>query len=202
MVCINNLSVVLIKCMKQIDAKQQRAIALLKKAGFRATQARISLMLVLSSTRCAPLLSSGEARAALRESSEIGPQSVQQLNDTLLRQGCACDLVTTYRIVADFEKAGFVTRISLSSEGDLFEASFCLDSCCLEVDPAQEQKHQHAHFLCVKCRRVYGIPEESRHELQVTNQCMSVWSRKLVKLGFSEVVCSLDFRGVCLTCAS
>lgn len=102
------------------------------------------------------------------------PHSAEEIHESLGAD--AFDLVTIYRNLEAFEKAGIINRIPTESGKSLFELN-------------AEQHHYH-HIICRKC-----------HHTEKLNTCEVLKLEKLASdLGYSEVTHVLELYGVCESC--
>ncbi len=102
------------------------------------------------------------------------PFSAEEIHERLGFK--AFDLVTIYRNLEAFDKAGIVNRIPTESGKSLFELN-------------AEQHHYH-HIICRKC-----------HHTEKLDSCEAIKLEKLASdLGYSEVTHVLELYGVCETC--
>lgn len=117
-----------------------------------------------------------EPRKALLETliSIRHPISAEQLHQALGKE--TSDLVTVYRNLEVFEKAGIVQRLMTESGKSLYELI--------------EASHHHHHILCRKCHRAERL-----------DACEAQKLEKLAEdLGYSEVTHVLELYGVCEAC--
>ena len=114
-------------------------------------------------------------KALLRLLGGLGkPHSAEEIHELLGAD--AFDLVTIYRNLEAFEKAGIINRIPTESGKSLFELN-------------AEQNHYH-HIICRKC-----------HRTEKLNTCEVLKLEKLASdLGYSEVTHVLELYGVCESC--
>ena len=114
-------------------------------------------------------------KALLRLLGGLGkPHSAEEIHELLGAD--AFDLVTIYRNLEAFEKAGIINRIPTESGKSLFELN-------------AEQHHYH-HIICRKC-----------HRTEKLNTCEVLKLEKLASdLGYSEVTHVLELYGVCESC--
>lgn len=90
--------------------------AVIRKAGFRATNQRIALLEYLTKVH--------------------KPESISQIASALGEQ---MDLVTIYRVVESFVKAGLLRQVDLRKGYPLFEIA---------------DAHDHHHIVCTDCGKV------------------------------------------------
>lgn len=114
-------------------------------------------------------------KALLRLLGGLGkPHSAEEIHELLGAD--AFDLVTIYRNLEAFEKAGIINRIPTESGKSLFELN-------------AEQHHYH-HIICRKC-----------HRTEKLHTCEVLKLEKLASdLGYSEVTHVLELYGVCESC--
>lgn len=137
--------------MKKADAS-----AVVRRAGLRATEQRTRLFSYLNNM--------------------IRPQSVQELTEGL---GASADVVTVYRMLAAFKRAGLVREVNLRGEHPRYEMN---------------DEHDHHHIICTDCGRVEDFIDEA-HE--------RIGKRVLSKSkAFKQITGhSFDLYGLCKSCA-
>ncbi|MCH6258036.1 transcriptional repressor [Puniceicoccaceae bacterium K14] len=140
--------------MASTDNKLENAISNLKKESLRITEPRKALLKLLIDTH--------------------KPLSAEELHEALGSE--QYDLVTVYRNLETFEKAGIVSRIPTESGKGLYEMN-------------DEQKHYH-HIICRHCHKAEKLDECHIHELEEI----------ATKLGFSNITHVLELYGVCQEC--
>ncbi|MBC7371661.1 MAG: transcriptional repressor [Bdellovibrionaceae bacterium] len=91
----------------------------------------------------------------------------------------ACDLVTIYRTLHQFEKIRLVQKSFFADNS----AQYCLNDL-------EDDEHHH-HFLCKKCHKITAI------DLCVIENQTKLLERK----GFKEISHRLEFFGLCPQCA-
>jgi Fe2+ or Zn2+ uptake regulation protein len=131
------------------------------------------------------LLASAKLRHT-RQRSEIlgllveksGPFSTQEIRSLIGR--AACDPVTIYRVLENFEKARIVRRCDFSDGVGRYEL-------------AAGDKHHH-HLVCTGCRRV--------EDLDITDCPTQKLERSARARGYAEVDHSLEIFGLCPRCQS
>lgn len=101
-------------------------LQLIQGAGLRATKPRVAVLSYLASNRL-----------------PVGIQDIKK------RMGKRIDLVTLYRMMDDFKKAGIVTQLHLG-KGDLFELKGSYD---------------HHHIVCTNCNRIEDFSDETHEKL-------------------------------------
>jgi len=128
----------------------------IRAAGFRATKQRIELVRFLEKTK--------------------RPLDMQDIVKGLSR---STDMVTVYRMLAAFKRAGLVREVNLRGEHPRYELE---DEC------------DHHHIVCTDCGRVEDFTDTA-HE--------SIEKKVLAKSkSFKSVTGhSFDLYGVCKTCA-
>jgi len=92
----------------------------------------------------------------------------------------ACDLVTVYRTLHQFEKINLVQKSFFSDNS----AQYCLNDL-------EDHEHHH-HFLCRKCHKITEIDL-----CVIENQ-----TKILEKKGFRDISHRLEFFGLCPQCAA
>ena len=102
------------------------------------------------------------------------PRSAEELHKMLGAE--AYDLVTVYRNLEAFEKAGIVARMPTESGKSLFELNV-------------EEHHCH-HIICRKCHRAEKLEICEMEKLEFLAS----------KLGYSDVTHVLELYGVCEDC--
>jgi Fe2+ or Zn2+ uptake regulation protein len=110
------------------------------------------------------------------------PQTAEDILAKLKRakEAGACDLVTIYRTLHQFEKIHLVQK------------SFFRDASALYCLNDLEQEDHHHHFLCKKCRKITEI-----------DLCLIENQTKLLeKKGFREISHRLEFFGLCPQCVA
>lgn len=140
--------------MAYSNEKLDHAISSLKKESLRITEPRKALLTLLIDAQ--------------------KPLSAEELHE-ILGAG-KFDLVTVYRNLEAFEKAGVANRIPTESGKSLFEMN-------------DEQKHYH-HIICRHCHKAEKLDMCHLHELEEIAE----------KLGFSDVTHVLELYGVCQEC--
>ncbi len=129
----------------------------LKSAGLKATLPRIKILQML-------------------ESSPTRHLSAEDVYKNLLASDEDVGLATVYRVLAQFESAGLVSRHHFAGGHSMFELN--------------EGKH-HDHILCVKCGKVEEFMDEMIEERQ----------RAIAKkAGFSMTDHALYIYGICAAC--
>ncbi len=136
------------------DLRYDAALDVLRKGHLRVTNPRRAMLKLLVSER-RPL-------SAEEIHQQIGPGNA--------------DLVTVYRSLEAFEKAGIVQRILLENGKGLFELV--------------EENHHHHHIICRKCHRAEKLDFcEAEKLLQLATN-----------LGYSQISHVLELYGLCSDC--
>ena len=107
-----------------------------------------------------------------------GPFTVEEVFDQVKAGQVGCDLATIYRILGSFEKIGILRRCEFGDGNARFELS-------------GEDNHHHHHVICRVCRKVEGLENCELPEL----------NRFAETTGFTEISHSLEFFGLCPSCA-
>ena len=140
--------------MPNTEDRFDTALSSLKKERLRITEPRKALLQLMAD--------------------QSKPYSAEELHEML--GSSSFDLVTVYRNLEAFEKAGIVNRIPTESGKGLFEIN-------------AEQHHYH-HIICRKC-----------HKPEKLDTCEVKKLEKLASdLGYSEITHVLELYGVCETC--
>lgn len=100
--------------------------------------------------------------------------TIQDLVDSLSNY----DQSTIYRSIDLFEKMGIVTRIRLGQVSRL--------------ELSDVFHHHHHHFSCLKCKKVYILPEDLVLEQEI--------ARLSFKRKFKAIDHQLEIRGFCRDC--
>lgn len=139
----------------------------------------------LAKTLARALKNAGLKRTKTREvllhflSSEHGPFSIEEINQQNRSEGL--DLVTVYRCMAAFEKAGLVRRCDFGDGVARYEH---------QDDP----QHHHHHVICRSCRKSASLAKKFE-------SCkLPSFEKSIKSLGFSDITHSLEFFGVCKNC--
>lgn len=134
--------------------KMDSALESLKKERFRITEPRKALLNLLIDSQ--------------------NPLSAEDAHQKLGSEDY--DLVTVYRNLETFEKAGIANRIPTESGKSLYELN--------------EERHHYHHIICRKCHRAdkLDICEIEKLETLASD------------LGFTEVTHVLELYGVCEDC--
>lgn len=101
-------------------------LELIKRAGLRATSPRVAVLSYLA-----------------KHPYPVGIKDIKKY------AGKRMDLVTLYRMMDDFLRAGLVTRVNLG-KGRLFEL---------------KSVHDHHHIVCTNCSRVEDFSDESHEKI-------------------------------------
>ena len=128
----------------------------LKKAGLKVTLPRMYILSIL-------------------ESAEGKHHSAEEIYKHLIDQGHDIGLATVYRVLTQFEEAGFVIR-------HRFE-----DCSVFEINSG----NHHDHIVCVRCNTVEEFVDEV-----IENQQKKIAAR----LGYELVDHTLYLHGICLNC--
>lgn len=131
-------------------------VDLIKNAGLRVTPARVGI-LGLFSSRCKPM-------------------SAEDIFSKTKKNNF--DLVTIYRTLASFEKAGIIRKLDLRKDSAYYELS----------------KGHHHHLTCKSCSRVEEIDECG---IEGYIEKIAKQSKNFNKISDH----SLEFFGLCKTCA-
>lgn len=102
--------------------------------------------------------------------------SAEDIYKALLEAGSDVGLATVYRVLAQFETAGLITRHNFISGQSVFELT---------------AEHHHDHMICVKCNTVVEFTDaiiEKRQE-EVAKQ-----------MGYEIVDHALNIYGICQPC--
>ena len=136
-----------------------------------------SLEQALEALKSARLKRTKPREAVLRYMVEHhGPFSAGDLQKALKRE--ALDAVTTYRVLAAFEKARLVRRCDFGDGTARFEFTGKTD-------------HHHHHVICSGCRKIE--PLDDCHLTKLEGQ--------VKELGYSQVRHVLEFFGLCRACS-
>ncbi|EIJ45367.1 Fe2+/Zn2+ uptake transcription regulator protein [Herbaspirillum sp. GW103] len=163
------------------------AEAQLREAGVRVTQARVNVLGALLETRSAA--------------------SHQDIQDRFAEM----DRVTLYRALDCLTEAGLAHKIS--SDDRIFRYSAGADHPEHGLhDHPQGKQHQHGHFKCTRCNRVFCLdasdgtdflatvlPDADRHR-STAAQLQSALRKTLGK-GFQSHEVELTIKGWCADCA-
>lgn len=123
----------------------------LKKAGLKVTLPRIKILKLL-------------------ETSKIKHISAEEIYKSLVAQNDDVGLATVYRVLAQFEEAGLITRHRFDGEHSVFEL--------------HEDVH-HDHLVCVDCGHVIEFVDENiearqqtiakKHNFELTNHALTLY---------------------------
>ena len=140
--------------MSSHKEKFESALSSLKKEHLRITEPRKALLQLLVDSKT--------------------PRSAEEIHTAL--GASQYDLVTVYRNMEAFEKAGIVNRMPTESGKSLYELN--------------EESHHYHHIICRKCHRAekLDICEMEKLEKLASN------------LGYSEFTHVLELYGVCEDC--
>lgn len=105
-----------------------------------------------------------------------GPFSAEDLHHLLTQK--SCDLATIYRTLTSLEKAGLINRCEFGDGTARYEL-------------LHGASHHHHHVICRGCKKVEVLDD---CELEDIDQFAT-------KRGFKNVTHSLEFFGVCPSCA-
>ncbi len=102
--------------------------------------------------------------------------SAEDIYKALLEAGSDVGLATVYRVLAQFETAGLISRHNFISGQAVYEL-------CAE--------HHHDHLICVKCNAVkeFTDPVIEKHQEEIAK-----------KLGYEMVDHELNIYGICSAC--
>jgi Fur family ferric uptake transcriptional regulator len=126
----------------------------LKKAGLKATLPRLKILHIL-------------------EEAKVRHMTAEDVYKTLIEAGEEIGLATVYRVLTQFEAAGFVIRHNFEGGRAVFELN---------------QGAHHDHMVCVECGKVFEFHDPAIEERQ----------RKVAeKAGFVMDEHSLYIYGVC-----
>ncbi|MBV8624782.1 MAG: transcriptional repressor [Herbaspirillum sp.] len=171
----------------QAAAMAVLAEAQLREAGLRVTQARVNVLGALLETRSAA--------------------SHQDIQDRF----AGMDRVTLYRALDCLTEAGLAHKIS--SDDRIFRYSAGTDHPEQGLhDHSQGKQHQHGHFKCTRCARVFCLdasdgtdflatvlPDADKHR-STAAQLQSALRKTLGK-GFQSHEVELTIKGWCADCA-
>jgi Fur family ferric uptake transcriptional regulator len=162
------------------------AEAQLREAGVRVTQARVNVLGALLETRSAA--------------------SHQDIQDRFADM----DRVTLYRALDCLTEAGLAHKIS--SDDRIFRSAPAPIIRARPARPSQGKQHQHGHFKCTRCHRVFCLdasdgtdflatvlPDADRHR-STAAQLQSALRKTLGK-GFQSHEVELTIKGWCADCA-
>jgi Fur family ferric uptake transcriptional regulator len=110
------------------------------------------------------------------------PQTAESLLAKLKKSkdSGACDLVTVYRTLHQFEKINLVQKSFFTDNS----AQYCINDL--------EHEEHHHHFQCKKCHRITEI-----------DLCgIDTQTKLLEKKGFRDISHRLEFFGLCPQCAA
>ena len=141
----------------ETDPRLILATARLKSAGLRVTQPRMTILEALCLQR--------------------SPVSIEQLHASL--PAGACDLVTVYRCMAAFERAGLVRRAVIHQGTSLYQVAF-----------GQADTY---HVVCRASGNLELLSPEVSRELQ---QAVATAREELRAKGYREIAYMLEFSGV------
>lgn len=130
------------------------AIDVLRREHYRITEPRKAMLAVLAE--------------------ESKPLSAEELHRRIGAE--KADLVTIYRSLEAFEKAGIVQRFNLESGKSLYELV--------------EENHHHHHIICRKCHRAEKLETCEMEKLESLAR----------NLGYADVSHVLELYGVCEEC--
>lgn len=108
---------------------------------------------------------------------EHGPFTLEDLHRKTGRQ--KVDFATVYRCLMAFEKVGLVRRCEFGDGVVRFERADL------------NETHHHHHVICRVCRSVQSFEYCKMKGLE----------KKLSQLGYSDISHSLEFFGICSSCA-
>lgn len=131
------------------------AVISLKKAGLRATTPRRALI------------------AYLEQSKE--PRGILQIAQALKR---SVDMVTVYRTIETFVKAGIVREVNLRGTHPRYELN---------------DEHDHHHIVCTDCGRIEDFTDETHERVEKKVLARSRSFKKITGHSF-------DLYGICKTC--
>ncbi|MDP0495152.1 MAG: Fur family transcriptional regulator [Verrucomicrobiota bacterium JB024] len=130
------------------------AIDVLRRERYRITEPRKAMLAVL-----------------VKESKPLSAEQIHQMVGA-----DKADLVTVYRSLEAFEKAGIVQRFNLESGKALYELV--------------EENHHHHHIICRKCHRAEKLDFCEAEKLEALAK----------NLGYEDVHHVLELYGVCEDC--
>ena len=129
----------------------------LRKAGLKVTTPRLRILEIL-------------------ESSSVRHVSAEDVYRILIEQGEDVGLATVYRVLTQFEAAGFVKRQNFEGGHSVFEL---------------DQGEHHDHLVCVKCGRIEEFVDHFIEEQQ---------AKIAAQARFEMTDHSLNIYGICPDC--
>jgi Fur family ferric uptake transcriptional regulator len=149
---------------------EQAASLLLQESTMRSTGARIKVLALLLGARRA-----------------LSHQDVQQALP-------AMDRVTLYRTLDHLAEAGLAHKIT----GD--DRVFRYSAGNEQAAQGGSSGHQHGHFKCVRCARVFCLDAPAGHAM--LGQQMQALLQDTLGLGFQSQDIELTIKGRCAECAA
>lgn len=104
------------------------------------------------------------------------PLSAHEIHKALIKE--QVDPVTVYRTLEALESGGLAQRVDFGDGVARYEIS--------------HKDHHHHHVICRACKRIDRLPDCTFHDLE----------RAVKRMGYRNLTHSLEFFGVCKSCAS
>lgn len=169
------------------DNSAAHAELLLRMASIRVTNARSKVLSALLNTRSA--------------------LSHQDIQDTFTE----IDRVTLYRALDCLTEAGLAHKIAVDDR--IFRYSAGAEQHASDsADPQRKAQHQHGHFKCTRCARVFCLDETANATFlgsvlkltgtQSAAQQLQSALEKTLGLGFQSHEIELTIKGCCADCAN
>jgi Fur family ferric uptake transcriptional regulator len=112
-------------------------------------------------------------------SKSSSPLSVAELHQ---KTGKSCDISSIFRSMSQFKEKGIVKEINLGEDFFRYEVA--------TLEP-HHHNHHHHHVRCRKCGAI-----------KLIEKCdITIFSKMISKLGFSEMEHHLEFTGLCSKCS-
>lgn len=158
--------------MRAGQNERERAESMLRKAQIRVTDARAGVLSTLLSSHRA--LSHLEVQDALKE----------------------LDRVTLYRALDCLTDAGLAHKIA----GDDRVFRYSTGSEKPVTDVASGIQHQHAHFKCTRCNKLFCLDDEQQDN--PLKEQLSLTLQTTMRRGFQNHDIELTIKGWCISCSS
>ena len=112
-------------------------------------------------------------------SKSSSPLSVAELHS---KTGKSCDISSIFRAMSQFKEKGIVKEVNLGEEFFRYSvASF----------ESEKTSHHHHHVRCRECG-----------DIKLIEKCnITIFSKMISKLGFSDMEHHLEFTGLCSKCS-